>query len=104
MAAAPDTRPQGKPTSPLIITNSGSSGRVERISGMTRSLRLGFLAVAVALAAVFAARAEEKKSPQTYVVLVGVSTFDDPAIHARPVAENDAKDLYKLFTNKDHLA
>ncbi|MFL5338742.1 MAG: S41 family peptidase [Gemmataceae bacterium] len=69
---------------------------------MTRSLRLGYLAVAIALMAAFAVQAEEKKAPQTYVVLVGVSSFEDSAIHARPAAEKDAKGLYQLLTSKDH--
>jgi carboxyl-terminal processing protease len=51
-----------------------------------------------------AARADEaKKAPQTYVVLVGISDYDDKQITPRPHAEDDAKALYDLFTNKDYL-
>jgi C-terminal peptidase prc len=71
---------------------------------MYRVKRLALLA-ALAVMATLApwARAEDKATSKTYLVLVGVSTFDDPAITSRPAAEKDAKALYQLFTNKDYL-
>jgi carboxyl-terminal processing protease len=56
-------------------------------------------------------RAEEFKAPrpavragaQPYVVLVGVSNYEDKQIKARPHAEDDAKALYDLFTAKKYL-
>jgi C-terminal peptidase prc len=62
---------------------------------------LGALAVLPALA--LPLRAEEARKPQSYAVLVGVGKYDDASIQARPHAEDDAKALYDLFTNKDHL-
>ena len=41
---------------------------------------------------------------QPYVVLVGISEYADKHIKPRPHAEDDAKALYDLFTNKDYLA
>ncbi len=41
--------------------------------------------------------------PQSYVVLIGVSDYADKQIKPRPMAENDAKALYDLFTNKGYL-
>jgi len=71
---------------------------------MTRLKRLAFLAVIAVLAALGPTlRAEDKATPKTYLVLAGVSTFDDKAITARPAAENDAKSIYKLFTSNEYL-
>src|SRR5262249_31275808 len=50
-----------------------------------------------------AARAEEAKATQPYVVLVGISDYKDKQIKSRPHAEDDAKALYKVFTDKAHL-
>ncbi|TMQ35324.1 MAG: hypothetical protein E6K70_02900 [Planctomycetota bacterium] len=38
-----------------------------------------------------------------YVVLVGISQYNDKQIKPRPHAEDDAKALYDLFVNKDYL-
>src|SRR5262245_12246800 len=76
---------------------------MERTAGMTRFVRLALLAAVVFAGAVITARAEENSKPKAYVVLVGVGTFDDKAITARPTAENDAKDLYKVLTAQDYL-
>lgn len=70
---------------------------------MTKALFRGVLGAVVALAAVFPAFAEEKHAPQPYVVLVGVSKYQDPQILARPHAEDDVKALYDLLTDKDRL-
>jgi C-terminal peptidase prc len=40
---------------------------------------------------------------QSYVVLVGISKYQDPQILPRQHAEADAKALYDVFTNKDYL-
>src|SRR5215471_4581423 len=51
-----------------------------------------------------ATRAEEvSKTPQAYVVLVGISDYADKAIKPRSHAEADVKALYDIFTNKDYL-
>jgi len=47
--------------------------------------------------------AEEGRAPRAYAVLVGVGKFSDAAITARPHAEDDAKSLYDVFTDKAHL-
>src|SRR5262249_42915175 len=48
-------------------------------------------------------KAEQAKSSQPYVVLVGISNYADKQIKPRPHAEDDAKALYELFTNKKYL-
>ena len=40
-------------------------------------------------------------TPQTYVVLVGISQYADQQVQPRPHAEADAKALYELFTSKE---
>jgi C-terminal peptidase prc len=45
----------------------------------------------------------EHKPSQPYVVLVGISDYQDKQINPRPHAEDDAKALYDVFTNKDYL-
>ena len=46
---------------------------------------------------------EPKAASQPYVVLVGISKYADKQIKPRPHAEDDAKALYDLFTNKEYL-
>lgn len=71
---------------------------------MTQVFRTRLLAVFfAALALAVPARAEEMRPPQPYAVLVGISTYPDKQIKPRVHAEDDAKALYDLFTNKDHL-
>jgi C-terminal peptidase prc len=74
---------------------------------MTRDFRtrllVALLTALVALAAGRPARAEEKTSGQPYVVVVGIGQYPDKQIKPRPHAEDDAKALYQLFTNKDYL-
>ena len=41
--------------------------------------------------------------PQKYVVLIGISNYADKQIKPRPKAENDAKALFDLFTDKEYL-
>ncbi len=41
--------------------------------------------------------------PQTRVVLIGIANYADKQIKPRPMAENDAKALYDLFTDKNYL-
>jgi C-terminal peptidase prc len=48
-------------------------------------------------------KAEKDKASQPYVVLVGISNYADKQIKPRPHAEDDAKALYKLFTDKKYL-
>jgi C-terminal peptidase prc len=55
-------------------------------------------------AAVTPARADgEKTNPSAYVVLVGISDYQDKSIKPRAHAEDDVKALYDLFVNKDYL-
>jgi C-terminal peptidase prc len=51
------------------------------------------------------AAAEEKvpAATQPYVVVVGISNYADKHIKPRPHAEDDARALYKLFTDKKYL-
>ena len=42
-------------------------------------------------------------SPQPHIVLIGISDYADKQIKPRPMAENDAKALYDLFTDKNYL-
>ena len=48
-------------------------------------------------------KAETDKSSQPYVVMVGISTYADKQIKPRPHAEEDAKALFDLFTDKKYL-
>jgi C-terminal peptidase prc len=65
---------------------------------------MGVLALTAAVAApALPARAEEDKAPQPYVVVIGVSNYEDKQIKPRPHAEDDAKSLYDLFTDKQYL-
>jgi carboxyl-terminal processing protease len=41
--------------------------------------------------------------PQPFVVLIGINQYNDPQIKSRKFAEADAKGLYDLFVNKNHL-
>ena len=64
------------------------------------------VAVALILAALGAGvtRAEEdRQAPRAYVVLVGISEYQDKNIKPRPHAEADAQALYDLLKNKDRL-
>src|SRR6266851_3700540 len=59
--------------------------------------------ILAALLLVPVARAADEKPSQPRAVLVGISKYADNQIKARKHAENDAKALYDLFTNKDYL-
>ncbi len=48
-------------------------------------------------------QAEQDKTAHPYVVLVGISNYADKQIKSRPHAEDDAKALFELFTNKKYL-
>src|SRR6516164_9853315 len=70
---------------------------------MTKARLTGLLTgLILALLVALPVRAAEA-TPQTYVVLVGISQYTDAQIKPRPHAEADAKALYDLFTNKDYL-
>jgi C-terminal peptidase prc len=64
-----------------------------------------FLALFAALLLALPVRAAEAPGgkPQPHVILVGVSNYADKQIKPRPHAEDDAKALYDVFTNKDYL-
>ncbi len=48
-------------------------------------------------------QAEQDKTSQPYVVLVGISNYADKQIKPRPHAEDDAKALFELLTDKKYL-
>lgn len=48
-------------------------------------------------------QAEQTKNSHPYVVLVGISNYADKQIKPRPHAEEDAKALFDLFTDKKYL-
>lgn len=84
---------------PLLSPSAQPKGSLFMTKAKWTGLLTGLvLALVIALPA-WAAEA----SPQTYVVLVGISQYGDPQIKPRPHAETDAKALYDLFTNKDYL-
>ncbi len=71
---------------------------------MTRAMCTRLLgAVLVAGLLALPLRAEEAKTPQPYVVLVGISNYADKQIKPRPHAEDDAKALYKVLADKKYL-
>jgi C-terminal peptidase prc len=70
---------------------------------MTKVMMKGILAAAYAvLALTAAARAEEDRKAQPFLVVVGVSNYPDKDILPRAHAEDDAKALFDLYTNKDY--
>jgi C-terminal peptidase prc len=71
---------------------------------MTKAMFTGLLGgLVLAAVAVLPARASEPKPSQPHVVLVGISDYSDKQITPRSHAEDDAKALYDLFTNKDYV-
>src|SRR5690348_15669110 len=66
------------------------------VTGMLGSLVLAAVAAVPVLAA-------EPHAPQPYVVLVGVSNYEDKQILPRPHAEADVQALYDLLTDKGRL-
>ncbi len=48
-------------------------------------------------------KAEQVKTSQPYVVLIGISNYADKQIKPRAHAEEDAKALYELFADKKYL-
>jgi C-terminal peptidase prc len=68
---------------------------------MNRLFRLGALAVAVALSGGLAARADDKAPvTHTHAVVIGVGTFADTEIKPRPTADEDAKTIAGILTDK----
>jgi carboxyl-terminal processing protease len=78
----------------------------ERTLFMTQAFKTRLLSAFLTALVVFQTggpvRAEEKATPQTYVILIGISHYNDKQIKPRPHAEEDAKALYELFTNKEY--
>jgi carboxyl-terminal processing protease len=74
---------------------------------MTRDFRTrllaAFLVALVALTSSGPARAEDKATPHPYVIVIGIGQYHDKQIKPRPHAEDDAKALYQLFTDKGYL-
>src|SRR5262245_40565620 len=70
---------------------------------MTRAKLTGLLAgFVLATLAVTPARAADDPV-KAYLVLVGIDDYADKQIKPRKHAEDDAKALYDLFTNKEYL-
>src|SRR5947209_6339155 len=68
---------------------------------MNRLFRLGTLAVAFVLSGGLAAGADDKApKSQTHAVVVGVGTFADTEIKSRPTADEDARTIAGLLTDK----
>ena len=68
---------------------------------MIRLFRLGGFAAAIALVVGGALRADEKATTtHPYAVVVGVGTFADKQIKPRPAADEDAKTIAGLLTDK----
>lgn len=68
---------------------------------MNRLFRLGALAVAVVLTGSLAGRADDQApKPQTHAVVVGVGSFADPEIKARPTNDEDARTIAGILTDK----
>jgi len=70
---------------------------------MTRVIFTGLLGALAALFLAAPARAAETKPAQPYVVLIGIGEYKDKAINPRPHAEDDARALYDLVTDKQQL-
>ena len=66
-------------------------------------LALGLLALSVRATDDKKAEKDKPPQPQTYVVLVGISNYGDKQIKPRAHAEEDAKALFELLTNKKYL-
>ncbi|HVS36413.1 MAG TPA: S41 family peptidase, partial [Gemmataceae bacterium] len=70
---------------------------------MTKAMWTGVFACACTLLALTApAWAAEAKKPQPYIVVVGVSNYQDKQLLPRTHAEDDARALFELYTNKDY--
>jgi len=72
---------------------------------MTKVMATRVLGAALAAFLLLAgsARAEEAKASRPYVLLIGIANYADKEITPRPHAEDDAKALYNLLTDKEHL-
>ena len=66
-----------------------------------KAMFTGILAGACAVMALAGPARAAGAQPQPYVVIVGISNYADKQIKPRPHAEDDAKALYDLFTDKD---
>src|SRR5581483_3451432 len=72
---------------------------------MTKAMLTRLLGALLAVLALnLSVRAEDSgAASQPYVVLVGISNYADKQIKPRPHAEDDAKALYDLVTDKKYL-
>jgi len=70
---------------------------------MRKAMLTGLLGCLFWATAGLPVRAADATPPKAYVVLVGVKDYADKAIKSRVHAEDDARALYDLFTNKDYL-
>src|SRR5262245_44207757 len=70
---------------------------------MTKAKLTGLLGAFVCAAFVAPALRAADDNPRAFVVLVGISDYADKQIKPRKHAEDDAKALYDLLTNKDYV-
>src|SRR6478752_9635602 len=67
---------------------------------MNRLFRLGGIAAAIALFVGGTLFADEKAKSHTHAVVVGVGSFADKEIKPRPTADEDARTMAGLLTDK----
>src|SRR5579875_650585 len=84
----------GKAKGPIYMTQAMLARWLETV------LALGLLALPLRAER---PQAEQDNPSQPYVVLVGISNYADKQIKPRPHAEEDAKALFDLFTDKKYL-
>src|SRR5271166_5867949 len=92
----------------MLTCSSSVRLRVSEPKGSHFMAKLKLVRLLVCLAAMLGTvgpvlAAEAAQAPRAYVVLVGISKYQDPQIQPRKHAEADAKALYDVFTNKDYL-
>src|SRR5687768_3408481 len=109
----PPPLPTAPPPAPLLRQLHAPSGDRKGPMTMNRLFPFGALAAAAALLFGGLTRAEDKAPAkhQTYAVVVGVGTFADKEIKPRPTADEDARTIAGLLTDKgvggvphDHMA
>ncbi|OAI42269.1 hypothetical protein AYO40_00045 [Planctomycetaceae bacterium SCGC AG-212-D15] len=87
----------------LLRIEFGAIPPLERNGFMVKATHALLGALCFVLLAAPAVKAAEAKTPQTYVVLVGIDDYADKQIKPRAHAEADAKAFYDLVTSKEYL-
>src|SRR5262245_20463315 len=106
------------PAGPAVIPSRAATSQLSRLRHtseaarftvrkgriMLRALRIGLLAlVAGGIASSSVRASEDKATPKTYAVIVGVSDYADAQIKPRPTAEPDAKALFDVVIDPNHV-